>query len=269
MRNRSGKKSFFLLFVVAVALLAAIKSVCPEWTRPLRSGCDEIIGPKWRPDSVMQAAARADSLMFARRQPVRIVDGQGRAVKHRVTSVSDFDRCFPDLNDVQLVTASRLGCGVCADRAEAERRKTELVYIGANPYYDLRRLSHSVPYLVPRAARLLEGIGRAFMDSCVVKGYPMHKMQVTSVLRTEHDVERLRRHNGNASDQSCHRYGTTFDISYNFFTRVQDPDAEPQPETWGVTLKSILAEVLEDFREAGLCYVKFERKQSCFHITAR
>ncbi|MCH5181505.1 MAG: hypothetical protein J1F06_02640 [Prevotellaceae bacterium] len=269
MKKPSGRKAFFLVFVVATGLLAVIKAVWPEWTQPFRFGSRETVHAEARADSVMQAAARADSLMFVRERPVRLIDGQGREVKHRVTSVSDFDTCFPDLNDVQLATASRLGCGVCADRAEAERRKADLVYIGLSPYYDVRPLSHSVPYLVPRAARLLDAIGRAFMDSCAVKGFPMHKMQVTSVLRTEHDVERLRRHNGNASDQSCHRYGTTFDISYNFFSRVQDPDDAPQPETWGVTLKSILSEVLEDFRQEGLCYVKFERKQSCFHITAR
>lgn len=268
MRQQRDKRHFLLAFAAGVALLAAVKALRPEWTLPPAPRQTAVRRPA-RPDSVMLAAARADSLMRLRHRPLRLTDGKGRAVRHRVTSVSDFDLCFPDLNDVQLATASRLGCGVCADRAEAESRKSELVYVGASPYYDIRPLSHSVPYLVPRAARLLAGISRAFMDSCVVKGYPMHKLQVTSVLRTEHDIERLRRHNHNASEQSCHRYGTTFDISYNHFVRVQDPDLPPQPETWGVTLKSILSEVLEDFRLEGLCYVKFERKQSCFHITAR
>lgn len=269
MKKQPEKKYFFLSFAAVVGLLAIVKTVCPEWTQPFRVAAPQTACAEEPADTVLQSAVRADSLLSVRRLPVQIVDDKGKAVCHRVTSVSDFDKCFPDLNDVQLATASKLGCGVCADRDEAERRKADLVYVGANPYYDVRPLSHSVPYLVPRAARLLESISRAFMDSCVVKGFPMHKLQVTSVLRTEHDVERLRRHNGNASEQSCHRYGTTFDISYNKFIRVQDPDIEPQPETWGVTLKSILSEVLEDFRLEGLCYVKFERKQSCFHITAR
>ena len=122
---------------------------------------------------------------------------------------------------------------------------------------------------MPRAARLLDEIGRAFLDSLASKGIPFHKMVVTSVLRTDEDVKRLRRHNGNASEQSCHRYGTTFDISYNVFHRVQDPDLPPQPETWAVTLKSVLAEVLADQRRLGTCWVKYEYRQSCFHITCR
>ena len=122
---------------------------------------------------------------------------------------------------------------------------------------------------MPRAATLLEEISRSFLDSLTTKGIPFHKLIVTSVLRTEEDVQRLRRHNGNASENSCHRFGTTFDISYNHYFRVQDPALPPQVETWAVTLKSILAEVLNDQRKRGTCYVKYEVHQSCFHITAR
>ena len=35
------------------------------------------------------------------------------------------------------------------------------------------------------------------------------------------------------------------------------------------TLKWILSEVLHDLRQQGKCYVKYEVKQGCFHITAR
>jgi prophage antirepressor-like protein len=34
-------------------------------------------------------------------------------------------------------------------------------------------------------------------------------------------------------------------------------------------LKWVLSEVLRDFREAGRCYVKYEVKQGCFHLTTR
>lgn len=33
------------------------------------------------------------------------------------------------------------------------------------------------------------------------------------------------------------------------------------------TLKWVLSEVLRDFREQGRCYVKYEVKQGCFHMT--
>lgn len=35
------------------------------------------------------------------------------------------------------------------------------------------------------------------------------------------------------------------------------------------TLKLVLAEVLRDLKQADRCYVKYEIKQACFHITSR
>ena len=92
---------------------------------------------------------------------------------------------------------------------------------------------------------------------------------VTSMTRTREDVEKLRRHNGNASEQSCHCHGTTFDISYLHYVPVQDPDGPAVRPTRNDTLKYVLSEVLNDLRRQGTCYVKYEAKQSCFHITAR
>ena len=34
-------------------------------------------------------------------------------------------------------------------------------------------------------------------------------------------------------------------------------------------LKNLLGEVIENERRNGRCYVKYERKQSCYHVTAR
>jgi hypothetical protein len=55
------------------------------------------------------------------------------------------------------------------------------------------------------------------------------------------------------------------DVSYRRFEKHDDegPDAKE------VALKAVLAEVLRDLREEGRCYVKYEIKQACFHITAR
>lgn len=98
---------------------------------------------------------------------------------------------------------------------------------------------------------------------------PFHKLIITSVLRTEDDVTRLRNFNTNASSQSCHRYGTTFDISYNRYVTVEDPDGPERRRVRNDTLKWILSEVLYDQRMLGTCYVKYEVKQGCFHVTAR
>ncbi len=220
-------------------------------------------------DTIMLHAYRVDSLLLRARPELTLVDAQGKPVKRRVTSVKSFQGCFPDLNDVQLATAQRIGIASAANREEAAKRKEELVYVGDNPFYVVKELTHSVPYLVPRASTLLTEISRAFVDSLASKGLPFHKLVVTSVLRTQHDISRLRRVNVNASENSCHQYGTTFDIGYNQYVRVGDPDAPAQPQTWGVTLKSVLAEVLEDQRQMGTCYVKYEHRQACFHITAR
>ena len=263
------KRHFFVGFIGIIALLAGVRRLFPEVTHfSFFSEAAEQAAPLPQ-DTIALASARADSLLRRRRTSLRLLDKTGSPVKHPILSVPAFDTAFPDLNDVQLATARRIGISECADRAEAAQRIKDLVYIGDSPFYELKKLTHSTPYLVPRAATLLNEIGRSFLDSLASKGLPFHKLKVTSVLRTNEDIERLRRHNGNASEQSCHRFGTTFDISYNFYRRVQDPALPPQPETWGVQLKSVLAEVLDDQRRMGTCYVKYEVHQSCFHITAR
>lgn len=101
-----------------------------------------------------------------------------------------------------------------------------------------------------------------------MKGVPLHQIIVTSVLRSEEDVERLRRHNLNASENSCHRFGTTFDICYNRYRTVQT-ELSPRRAVSNDTLKWVLSEVLRDMRTAGRCYIKYEVKQGCFHLTVR
>ena len=154
------------------------------------------------------------------------------------------------------------------DDKDAENRKDELVYIGSSPWYHVDRLSSSSPYLVPRAAVLLQDIGRAFLDSLDAKGVPLHKIITTSVLRTKEDVVKLRGYNGNATENSCHLYGTTFDICYNRYKTVSAPD-EQRRKVQNDTLKWILSEVLRDMRNNNRCYIKYEVKQGCFHITVR
>ena len=181
---------------------------------------------------------------------------------HRIRSVPNYKEAFPDSQSVQIVAANRWGVRPVRNREEAEERKQELVYVGESPYYHVDRLSNSIPYLVPRAAVLLQDIGQAFYDSLYVKGVPLNQLIVTSVMRSMDDVARLQRHNGNATENSCHLYGTTFDISYNRYTPIGR-------EVRNDTLKFILSEVLRDKRQEGRCYIKYEVKQGCFHMTVR
>ena len=188
---------------------------------------------------------------------------------HKIYSVPGFSVSFPDQQQVHLTSARRLGVSSVKDRKEAEQRKNELVYVGANPYFHIDKLHSSIPYLIPQAARLLNDIGRQYFDSLHVKGIPLHKIIVTSVLRTEDDVKRLRQRNTNATENSCHLYGTTFDICYNRYLTVYDPREGERRAVTSDTLKWILAEVLRDIRLSERAYIKYEVKQGCFHITAR
>ena len=169
---------------------------------------------------------------------------------------------FPDSQSVQIQAAEQWGVKPVKNREDAEARKRELVYVGENPYYHVDRLASSIPYLVPRAAVLLQDIGQAFYDSLYVKGVPFNQLIVTSVLRSMDDVEKLQRRNSNATENSCHLYGTTFDICYNRYNPVER-------EVRNDTLKWILSEVLRDMRQDGRCFVKYEVKQGCFHMTVR
>ncbi|MCH5311696.1 MAG: hypothetical protein J1E57_07065 [Prevotella sp.] len=187
--------------------------------------------------------------------------------KHPIYSVPDFKNTFPDVQDVQIEAALKYGVKSVANREDAEKRKKELVYIGANPYFHVDRLNNSIPYLVPRASLLVQDIGRAFFDSLYAKHIPMHKIILTSILRTEEDVRKLRTRNGNATENSCHLYGTTVDICYNRYMTVGDPDEPARRQVQNDTLKWVLSEVLRDFRNQQRCWVKYEVKQGCFHIT--
>ncbi len=220
-------------------------------------------------DTILEHSRHVDHILSQPREPLVLTNADGSPVKNRIIGVGNCNKFFADMNDVQLATAQRLGIDRIEDREAAQKRKKDLVYVNDTPYYRVQRLSHSIPYLVPRAQRLLNEISLNFVDSLQRKGLPFCKLIVTSVLRTEKDVRRLRRVNCNASENSCHQYGTTFDICYNSFYRVIDPEDSSQKQVWDGRLKDVLAEVLRDLRNRGTCYVRYEARQACFHITAR
>lgn len=177
-----------------------------------------------------------------------------------------YNRDFNDLNDLHLSSALKIGVNPVASREEAEHASRKMDEISSNDYYEVEELSHSIPFLVPEAADLLEEVGRNFQDSLVNHNASLYKIKVTSVTRTVDDVKNLRRRNLNSSLNSAHQYGTTFDVSWNRFTKVDEKDTLNIPPE---DLKMVLAMVLRDLQMAGRCYVKHERKQGCFHITAR
>lgn len=181
-----------------------------------------------------------------------------------------FAREFNDMNDVQLQTAEAIGVPPVADREAAEELKNRLVKLEDTDTYVVDSLTHSIPYLIPQAKRLLDTIGRHFQDSLQAKGLNPNKLVVTSVLRTEADVTRLKKRNVNASENSVHRFGTTFDLSYWRYVKIPDLRGRPYEDVPPEYLRAVLSQVLKDLHDRGnLCYVKYEKKQNCFHITVK
>ena len=285
--KRITKNRYLAGFTAIVILLAIIRLVCPS-VATNTGNADSIIadgkvklGEKGDTTVVGEgthdvATKTSDNVDECKQSATESVfkltsfyDSKGNIVKNRINSVPGFSKTFPDNNDVQLLPAKKHGVSPVEDRTDAEKRKKELVFVGASPYFYVDRLRNSIPYLVPRAANLLNDIGRAYYDSLQIKGIPLHQVIVTSVLRSRDDIRRLRGHNGNATENSCHLYGTTFDVCYNRYKTVSDPDGAQRRAVRNDTLKWVLSEVLRDMRESGRCYVKYEVKQGCFHITAR
>jgi len=263
------KKRYLQGFIVVTLLLAAVRLVFPDVNRERipQVPPEEETATANVEEEPIPAPPKEEPSPIADIQPAPKSMNDGK--KHRITSVPNYKAAFPDTNAVQLTAARRWGVTPVKNRSDAEARKKELVYMAASPYYHVDPLRQSIPYLVPRAAVLLQDIGQAFFDSLYIKGVPLHRLIVTSVLRTQEDVGRLRRFNGNATENSCHLYGTTFDICYNRYKTVEDPEGPPRREVRNDTLKYVLSEVLRDMRQQGRCYIKYEVKQGCFHMTVR
>ena len=170
---------------------------------------------------------------------------------------------FNDVNSLHLAAAARYGIEGVDLRANVTDAVYGLVTIENSDNYKLAHLTHSVPYLTPAAADLLNTIAVNFIDSLAHKGLPAHRVIVTSVLRTGEDVRSLVKVNRNAAHKSAHCHATTFDIAYKTFDRLE------AVTTPAITLEHVLAEVLRDLRRQNKCYVKYERGQCCFHITCR
>ena len=295
----SGKNRFLLVFVVVVCVLALVRLISPGVAEPRTSVADLSVADSLATDSVDQLAmaeedkeednkaaneiaetsddltqeaagtgSETDAATDSSNTPSIFFDKNGKEVKHRIFSVPHFGNTFPDQQDVQILAANKYGVNPVQNREEAEHSKGKLVYVGSNPFFYVDKLNSSIPYLVPRASVLLQDIGRAYFDSLQIKGIPLHKIIVTSILRTKDDVAKLRTRNGNATENSCHLYGTTFDVCYNRYKQIQTRQ-QPRRQVQNDTLKWVLSEVLRDMRDRNRCLVKYEVKQGCFHITVK
>lgn len=172
---------------------------------------------------------------------------------------------FADSQHVQYPAAERQGIKPIMSNADAWNAGRPLVKITSCADFYLQPLNYSLPYLIPSAANCLHEIGRRFNDSLAARGGGSYRIKVTSVLRTKPSVRRLRRVNINAVDSSTHQFGTTFDISASRFVCDNFNDVNRSLDD----LKLLLAEVIYAMQRERKLYIKFERKNSCFHITSR
>lgn len=170
---------------------------------------------------------------------------------------------FGDVNKTHLSAARKNGIKPVAEREDIPTEG--LTRIESGKQYMVGHLAHSSPYLTPAAAELLDEIAVRFQAALKEQGLEKHRIIVTSVLRTGSDVKRLREVNENASANSAHQYATTFDITYVRYDRQSLFGKAADNEK----LANILGETLKQLRDEGRCYVKYETRQRCFHITSR
>ena len=178
-------------------------------------------------------------------------------------SYRPYEEVFNDSNYIQYMSAEWLGIDPITDLSKAYNTRRPLVKLESGDSYVLSNLTHSMPFLVPEAAELLDEIGTEFAEQVVKNGGGKGtRVYVTSVLRSPYSVKKLRRVNANAVDSSTHKFATTFDLSYNnFFV----PDSSRS--IGAIAMKRVLGEVLIKKRNEGKCFVKYEKKSPCFHIT--
>jgi hypothetical protein len=140
----------------------------------------------------------------------------------------------------------------------------KLVKVKTSDYFYLDSFNYSFPVLTPQAKDFLDTVGARFnemIDKTELKGT---KLIVTSLTRTIATVKRLVRVNRNASLQSPHLNGNSFDLSFNhfLFRGTSDPCSL-------FLLQETISKVLYDLRKEKKCWVTFERRQQCLHVVAR
>ena len=200
----------------------------------------------------------------ADKQPEEIIEDTLVSYPGRTFSYKDK---FRDTQAKQVQAAQAIGLQTPPqNRQEAARMRSQLSLIKSNNNYIVDSLTHSIPYLVPAAAAELERIGEGFADILQRNGLPHYQFYVTSVLRTKDDIKQLQKSgNINATTNSCHNYGTTFDLAYFRFKK----ETRTREYMHQDNLKLVLGQVLLNEQRAGRIYVKYEYKQACFHITVR
>lgn len=251
--NYQQARIFLISTIIIVVLLIAGLIFKPRFTRQAPEP-EPVAAPAAAPKKTTpQAPAKKEA------EPVNEIKKLNISAR-----VGQLAKQFADLNPEHLEVARRIGIRPIRSTADILKINRPIVEVKTNENYHIDNLSHSYAFLVPQAAELLDTIGARFNHKLASQGGGRYKIKVTSLLRTNESVKRLKKGNVNSTENSAHLYGTTFDISYvGFHEEAMNTRRHSDGE-----LKNLLAEVLLELREEGHCLVKYERKQGCFHITA-
>jgi hypothetical protein len=180
---------------------------------------------------------------------------------------------YRDLNAIHLRYAKALGIEPIKTDAEViteARRQMEsgrLAKLKDTRYYVIDKLTHSHPYLVPEAIDLLGTIGERFHEELKRNNMGKFRFRITSVLRTRESQKRLSGSNINASSDSSHLYGTTFDISWKKVVK-SNIFGKRKEIAHGPAIR-ILSEIIGNLKKEGHLVAITEYREACFHITLR
>jgi hypothetical protein len=236
------------------------------------------------PDLDTDAAARMQAELDAR---FAEVETAMRRLPGLIGSIRGDMRRY--LNDDHVAAAQRSGVGPVRDSAHVARllAADALVELpDTSPWWVLRELDQSLPYVTPQTRDVLAELGRRFHARLEQRGLPPFRFDITSVLRTGEQQEALRRRNRNASrTTSSHEFGTTFDVAYLSFAGphdIADPPtgrldarlrayASMRLDTIGTRyaphLEGELGAVLQEMQRDGVLMTLRERGQPVYHTT--
>lgn len=163
--------------------------------------------------------------------------------------------------------AKRRGIVACADDGDLNDRisQGQLVKVRSGNMYVIEKMTYSIPYVTKDTKKLLDEIARRLRDKASAKGLKGTKFIVTSMTRKTENVKKLRRLNGNSSENSPHLYGNAFDISYKRISARKMVLTNCDRKF----LKDALGEVIWELKQEKRCWATYERMQNCYHVVAR
>lgn len=226
----------------------------------------------------LKDSAVVRSALAARRDSVEAAFARGRPL-----GASEVAGLRQDVNAEQIATARKLGITPSSDAQIRQLlRQGTLVELGdSTPFWVLRDMDHSVPYVTPDARGMLMELGRRFQARLAKLGLPPYRMKVTSALRTDESQADLRKINSYASRTvSAHEFGTTMDVSHERFAVPADPRPEAPPELrmerkmleevgkeHSKVLQAELGRAIAEMRDEHALHVMMENLQPVYHMT--